>query len=68
MGLNKRKHTAAEINAAVRKLLEDKKVKKKTYNSSVKVRGEISSWLESLTPDEVNNIICDSLEMWRPTQ
>jgi len=29
MGLNKRKHTAAEINAAVRKLLEDKKMEKK---------------------------------------
>lgn len=42
----------------------------KTNGQEVRVnlRGEISDWLESLTPDEVNNIICYSLEMWRPTQ
>jgi len=42
----------------------------KTNGQEVRVnlRDEISSWLERLTPDEVNNIIRDSLEMWRPTQ
>jgi len=34
----------------------------------VKLRREITDWLESMSTEEVNNVIRDSLEMWKPTK